>query len=35
MGLGFLIELCYLDGRKLIGGKYDMYSLIQMQTTNG
>lgn len=34
VGLGFLIELCYLEGRKLIDGKYDMYSLIQMQTTN-
>ncbi len=35
VGLGFLIELCYLDGRKLIGGKYDTYSLIEIQTTNG
>jgi adenine phosphoribosyltransferase len=35
VGLGFLIELCYLGGRKLIEGKYDAYSLIQLQTTNG
>jgi adenine phosphoribosyltransferase len=35
VGLGFLIELCYLEGRKLIGSKYNVYSLIQLQTTNG
>ena len=35
VGLGFLIELCYLDGRKHIDNKYNVYSLIQMQTTNG
>jgi len=35
VGLGFLIELCYLEGRKLIGNKYNMYSLIQLQTANG
>ena len=35
VGLGFLIELCYLEGRKLIGEKYNIYSLIQMQTANG
>jgi adenine phosphoribosyltransferase len=35
VGLGFLIELCYLEGRKLIGDKYNVYSLIQLQTTNG
>jgi adenine phosphoribosyltransferase len=35
VGLGFLIELCYLEGRKLIGNKYNVYSLIQLQTTNG
>ncbi len=35
VGLGFLIELGYLDGRKLIGNKYDVYSLIQLKTTNG
>jgi len=35
VGVGFLIELCYLDGRKLLGDKYDVYSLIQLRTTNG
>ena len=35
VGLGFLVELCYLEGRKLIGNKYNVYSLIQLQTTNG
>jgi len=35
IGLGFLIELGYLDGRKALGGKQDIYSLIQLKTTNG
>jgi adenine phosphoribosyltransferase len=35
VGLGFIIELCYLEGRKAIGSKYDTYSLIQLKTTNG
>ncbi len=35
VGVGFLIELGYLDGRKAIGNKYDVYSLIQLKTTNG
>ena len=35
VGLGFLIELNYLDGRKMIGNKYDVYSLIQLKTSNG
>ena len=35
VGLGFLIELCYLEGRKLIGNKYDVYSLIQLKTPGG
>lgn len=35
VGLGFLIELSYLDGRKAIGNKYDVRSLIQLETTNG
>jgi adenine phosphoribosyltransferase len=34
-GLGFLIELGYLEGRKAIDNKYDVYSLIQLKTTNG
>jgi adenine phosphoribosyltransferase len=32
VGLGFLIELDYLDGRKVFGNKYDVYSLIQLKT---
>ncbi|MGZ4850782.1 MAG: adenine phosphoribosyltransferase [Candidatus Bathyarchaeia archaeon] len=35
VGLGFLIELGYLEGRKAIGDKYDVYSLIQIETANG
>ncbi len=31
-GLGFLIELGYLDGRKLIGNKYDVFSLVTYKT---
>jgi adenine phosphoribosyltransferase len=34
-GLGFLIELGYLNGRKALGNKYDIYSLIELKTTNG
>ena len=35
VGLGFLIELGYLDGRKSIDTKHDINSLIQLKTTNG
>ncbi len=35
VGLGFLIELGYLDGKKAINTKYDVYSLIHLKTTNG
>jgi adenine phosphoribosyltransferase len=35
VGIGFLIELGYLDGRKAIGDKYNVFSLIQLNTTNG
>jgi adenine phosphoribosyltransferase len=35
VGLGFLIELGYLGGRKPIDTKYDVYSLIQLKTTKG
>jgi adenine phosphoribosyltransferase len=35
VGLGFLIELDYLEGRKAISSKYDVFSLIQMNDTNG
>ena len=34
VGVGFLIELGYLDGRKAIGDKYDVFSLIQLNTTD-
>jgi adenine phosphoribosyltransferase len=34
VGLGFLIELDYLNGRKGLGDKYDIYSLIQLKTTD-
>lgn len=34
VGIGFLIELGYLNGRKAIGDKYDVFSLIQCATTN-
>ena len=35
VGIGFLIELGYLNGRKAIGDKYEVYSLMQYNTTNG
>ena len=35
VGIGFLIELCYLDGRKAIGDKYEVFSVIQCATTSG
>jgi adenine phosphoribosyltransferase len=35
VGVGFLIELFYLEGRKALGDKYDVFSLIQCATTNG
>ncbi len=35
VGIGFLIELGYLQGRKAIGEKFDIYSLINLETTNG
>jgi len=35
VGIGFLIELGYLDGRKAIGDKYEMFSIIQYTDTNG
>ncbi len=34
VGLGFLIELNYLGGRKLIGDKYEVFSLIKYDNTN-
>jgi len=35
VGIGFLIELGYLNGRKVLGDKYDVFSIIQCNTTNG
>jgi len=35
VGIGFLIELVYLEGRKAIGDKYEIFSIIQYYTTNG
>ncbi len=35
IGIGFLIELDYLDGRKTIGDKYDIFSIIHFSTANG
>jgi adenine phosphoribosyltransferase len=35
VGLGFLIELGYLGGRKLLGNKYEVFSLIDLKTTKG
>jgi len=34
VGIGFLIELDYLDGRKNIGDKYDIFSLIHYKNTD-
>lgn len=33
VGVGFLIELEYLHGRKNIGNEYDVYSLINFKST--
>jgi adenine phosphoribosyltransferase len=33
VGLGFLIELEYLDGKKVIDSKYDIVSLIKLKST--
>ena len=35
IGVGFIIELGYLEGRKAIGKKYDVYSLFNLETTDG
>ena len=34
IGIVFLIELDYLDGRSAIGDKYEIYSLIHYENTN-
>lgn len=33
-GIGFLIELEYLDGRKALGNKYEVFSLVNYKTPN-
>lgn len=35
VGMGFLIELEYLHGRKYLGTKYDIFSLVDYKTTAG
>lgn len=35
VGMGFLIELEYLHGRKFLGDKYDIFSVINYKTTAG
>ena len=35
VGIGFLIELNYLNGRKAIGDNYEVFSLIQCKSTEG
>jgi adenine phosphoribosyltransferase len=35
VGIGFLIELGYLRGREALGDKYDIFSIIKFETTNG
>ena len=34
VGLGFLIELDYCNPRKLIGNKYEIFSLVRYENTN-
>jgi adenine phosphoribosyltransferase len=34
VGIGFLIELGYLEGRKLLGDKHEVFSLIKYENTN-
>ena len=35
VGIGFLIELGYLEGRKTLGDQREIFSLIKINTTNG
>ena len=35
VGIGFLIELDYLNGRKALGDKYEVFSVIRCETTDG
>jgi len=35
VGIGFLIELGYLHGREALGNEYDVFSLVNFETTAG
>jgi adenine phosphoribosyltransferase len=35
VGMGFLVELGYLHGRKILGDKYEAFSIITYDTPNG
>ena len=35
VGVGFLIELEYLHGRKMLGDKYEIFSIINCKTPDG
>ena len=35
VGIGFLIELGYLEGRNTLGDQREIFSLIKINTTNG
>jgi len=35
VGIGFLIELGYLRGREALGNKYDVFSIMNFETTAG
>ena len=35
VGIGFLIELGYLGGRKALGDKYEIFSIMNCKTNNG
>jgi adenine phosphoribosyltransferase len=35
VGIGFLIELGYLHGREALGKKYDVFSILNFETTSG
>ena len=35
VGIGFLIELEYLHGRKMIGNQYEVFSLLHFKTSDG
>jgi adenine phosphoribosyltransferase len=35
VGMGFLVELGYLHGRENLGTKYDIFSLVNYETTTG